>query len=46
MTVGGETFRDGLADAATGSGDEGDARIVREMHRGFMCKETRPLASG
>ena len=46
VAVGGETFRDGLADAATGSGDEGDARIVREMHRGFMCKETRPLASG
>jgi hypothetical protein len=44
--VGGETFRDGLTDAATGSGDEGDAGIVREMHRGFMCKERRLLASG
>jgi hypothetical protein len=46
MTMGGQTFRDGLADAAAGSGDEGDARIVREMHRGFMCKENGPLASG
>jgi hypothetical protein len=46
VTVGGETFRDGLADAATGSGDEGDARIVREMHRVFMCKEKGLLASG
>jgi hypothetical protein len=46
MTVGSETFRDGLADAAAGSGDEGDARRVREMHRKFLCKETGLLASG
>jgi hypothetical protein len=46
VTVGGEAFRDGLADAATGTGDEGDARRVREMHRGLMCKEKGVLASG
>ena len=46
VTVGSEPFRDGLADAATGSGDEGDARRVREMHRKFLCKETGLLASG
>jgi hypothetical protein len=46
MAVGSETFRDSLADTATGSGDEGDARRVRKMHRLFMCKETGLLASG
>jgi len=44
--MGGESFRDGLADTATGSSDEGDARMVREMHRSLMCKETGLLASG
>jgi len=36
MAVTREPFRDGLADAATGSGNEGDARSVREMHRPLM----------
>ena len=46
VAVGSESFRDGLADAATGSGDEGDAGRVREMHRAFMWKENTLLASG
>jgi hypothetical protein len=46
VTVGSEPFRDGLADAATGSGDKGDAGRVREMHRTFLCKENTLLASG
>jgi hypothetical protein len=46
VTVGSETFRDSLADTATGSGDEGDARRVRKMHRKFLCKENTLLASG
>jgi len=44
--MGGKALRDGFADSATGTGDEGDARLVREMHRGLMCKEKEALASG